>query len=185
MKKLLIIILFVLLILSGLYGGSGEVFIGLKGDLLFPSDNGYTEIYGSSVFSLGAEVGYKFKNNICIVAGFDKLKKEGDTPILNVESESEQKFISLGIGYLKNIGDSFFLRGDAGILSVSYEERAFGEEVTGSSFGFYFQGGGGIMIGSGYYLSAFIGYNQASDKVGEMSIKLGGFRTMIVFGVIF
>ncbi len=176
------------MILTGLHSkqdNDNSLFFGVKGNFMFPSDSGFKNVYGSNLFYPGAEFGYKLKNNIYFVAGFDKFNKEGETPVLKEISLSEQKIFSLGAGYSKNISDRFYLRGDAGILSVSYEEKAFGEKITGSSFGFYIQGGAGMIFGKRFYLSTLAGYSAASDKIDDLSIKLGGFKISIILGVVF
>ena len=188
MKKLIIIIISILIVLGGLFGESDNtksIFIGLKGNIMFPSDSGFKNVYGSNMFCPGAEFGFKLKNNIYFVAGFDIFKKDGETPVLKEISESEQTFISLGAGYIKNISDRFYLRGDAGILSISYEEKAFGEKITGSSFGFYLQGGAEMIFGERFYISSLAGYSSASDKIDDLSIKLGGLKISIILGVVF
>lgn len=163
--------------------GENKVFIEANGNFLFPSDSGYKDVYGSSLFYPGFEAGFKIVNNIYIFAGFELLSAEGITPVLEEDAKSTQTILSAGVGYEGDLSDKLGYRVELGGSSFSYKEEAFDEEVTGSKIGFLLKTGLTYDLSDSFYLGIFLGYNSASDSVNGVDIKLGGFKASIGAGV--
>jgi len=188
MKKaltLLIVLSLLFLFVNGEESGAKKLFVEANGNFLFPSDSVYKDVYGSSVFYPGFEAGYKIVNNIYIFAGFEMLSVDGTTPVLEESAKSTQNIFSVGVGYAGDLSDKFGYRVELGGSSFSYKEEAFGEEVTGSKFGFLLKGGLSYDLSDSFYAAFFLGYSAASDNVDGTDIKLGGFKTSLGVGVKF
>lgn len=184
MKKILIFTL-VFTISFMFVDGQNKIFIEATGNFLFPSDSGYKDVYGSSLFYPGFEAGFKIVNNIYVFTGLEMLSAKGETPVLKVEAKSTQTIISAGAGLIGKMSGKMDYRVELGASSFSYKEEAFDEEVTGSKIGFLLKCGLTYDLFDRFYLGVFLGYNSASDSVDGVDIKLGGFKTSIGAGVKF
>jgi len=187
MKRLLTVFFVILISTVLLWGTAGDkkLFVGVTGDFLSPSDGDYKEIYGSSVFYPGFEAGFLVVKNVYLKAGYEWFSKDGATPVLEEPSESYQKIITFGAGYLGSFSDTFGFRIEVGGASFSYEEKAFGETVDGSAFGFFLNGGVVYYLSDSFYLSGMLGYCSASDDVNGVDIKLGGVKLVLGLGIRF
>ncbi len=188
MKKSTIFILVLVMSFVFVFGeesGEKKLFVEVQTNLLLPSDSGYKDVYGSSVFYPGFEAGFKIINDYYIFVGYGILKTTGNTPVLEEEAKSTQQIFSLGLGYEGDFSKKFGYRVEVGGVSFSYKEEVFGEKVTGSKFGFLLKAGIVYFIGENLYISSFLSYETASDNIDGEDIKLGGFGALLGFGVKF
>ena len=178
MRKIMFVSLMILVLC--VCGLSGEKFmVSVVGNYLHPSDSGYKDIYGSSVYYPELKAGYKVYKGFFIWAGYGFFSKEGTTTELKQEARSTQHFLSFGIGYDGKISKRFGYKAELGLLNASYKEEAFGEKETGNSIGFGVETGILYEISSSFFIKISVGYLSASDKVEDVEIKLGGFKTGI------
>ena len=188
MKRIFILIIAVVFCVSFLVAdtdGDKKFFLSVNGNLLSPADDGYKDVYGSSLIFPGFEGGFKLSKSLYIKAGMHFLSKEGKTPVLDETAKSTQSIISLGAGYWGSFSDTFGYRAEAGISSFSFKEEAFGEVVDGSKVGFFLNGGLTYKVGDSFFVSFLLGYYSASADVSGVDIKLGGFNTALGFGIVF
>lgn len=189
MKKLFIPVIIIIFVFSSMLDSKVEekkrFFLGVKAGLFISSDSDYKEIYGSSIFHPAFEFGYKALKDFFILFGFDCIRKTGTTPVLKEEAKSAQKVFSAGAGFIKALNEKFDIRIQAGGTLFSYNEEALGEEVSGSAFGFFIDGGLRYNMGEKFYTSFLLGFNSASDTANDIKLKLGGFKLALVLGVKF
>ena len=183
MKKLISISLMILFLWISVYADE-KFMVTAAGSFLMPSDKNYKEIYGKGKFYPEIKAGYKIYRDFYIWAGYGFFSARGTTiPTLNEEAESSQNFLSLGAGYSKKITNRLEYKLELGAFSVSYKEEAMEEKVTGSALGFRLEGGIVFDLIKTFFAEMTIGYLKASDTVEGISIKLGGFKIGIGFGV--
>jgi hypothetical protein len=178
MNKILCATLMILVLCVFVF--SGEKFmVSVTGNYLHPSDSGYKDVYGSSIFYPEIKAGYKLYEDFFIWAGYGFFSKNGTTTELDQEAKSTQHFLSFGIGYDGKISENFGYKAEIGLLNVSYREEAMNEKITGSSIGFRVDAGILYKIFSNFFVKISSGYISASDTVQDVEIKLGGFRAGI------
>jgi len=162
------------------YVFSNEKFmVSVVGNYLNPSDSGYEDVYGSSVLFPELKAGYELYKGFYIWGGYGFFSKKGTTTELKQEAKSSQQFLSFGVGYDVKISKKFGYRAELGLLNASYKEEVFDEEVTGNSIGFGVETGILYRVWSGFLVKISAGYISASDKVEDVKIKLGGFKSGI------
>ncbi len=171
-------------LLCGYTFSDGKFMVSVSGNYLVPSDSGYKDVYGDSVFYPELKAGYRVHKGFYVFAGYGFFTKKGTTLEFGQKSESTQNFLSLGIGYEGSISDRFGYKVELGLLHAKYREEAMGEEVSGSSTGFGGEVGFLYRIHSSIFAKAFAGYLRASDRIQDVAIELGGFKAGLglVFG---
>jgi hypothetical protein len=189
MRKILILLVFVMILSVSGFGQEAEKpakFFGqLSGSFLFPADGNYKDVYGSSVFYPGIKFGYSLTKSIYLWLGYDYVSKSGTTPELEEEAQSTQHYIGLGAGYQGDFSEKFGYRVQAGVLYISYKEKALGDTVTDSAIGFELEGNLVYYFSERFYGLFVLGYAYGSDDVEDVSIKLGGLKTGIGLGIRF
>ena len=106
----------------------------------------------------GIKAGFKVLEKIYIFLGYDFLSKKGKTPVLFEDSESTQNIFSAGAGYEGRLSNKFNYRLEAGGVSFSYREEAFGESASGSKIGIALNGGFVYKLGKKLFLSLLTGF---------------------------
>lgn len=190
MKKIIsffIVLLFVWSLSSGSEDGDKrkKIMVTLNGQLLFPSDSGFKDVYGSSVLYPGLKVGYFAFKKVYFFLGYDFIYKKGKTPVFEYEAGTIQHFISLGCGYRGKISAKLAYQAELGLFNVSYQEESLGEKKSDSAIGFLVDAGFIMNLGKSFFGRISLGYFSASDTVDDVSIKLGGFKTGIGLGICF
>ena len=178
MRKIMFVSLMILVLC--VCGLSGEKFmVSVVGNYLHPSDSGYKDIYGSSVYYPELKAGYKVYKGFFIWAGYGFFSKKGTTTELEQEAKSTQQYLLFGIGYDGKLSGRFRYKAELGLLNANYKEEAFGEEVKDNSIGFGVETGILYEISSSFFIKISVGYLGASDKVEDVEIKLGGLKAGI------
>jgi len=178
MKKILFVSLMVFVLCASVF--SGEKFmVSATGNYLYPSDSGYKDVYGSSLYYPEFKAGYKLYNGFYIWAGYGFFSEKGTTTELGQKAKSTQNFLSFGIGYNGKFSGKLEYKAELGGFNADYKEEAMGEEVTGNSVGFGVETGILYRVWSSFFIKISAGYLSASDKVEEVEIKLGGFKAGI------
>jgi len=175
-------ILFASSMIFVLYGSalSGEKFmVSASGNYLNPSDSGYQDVYGSSLYYPEFLAGYKLYKGFFIWAGYGFFSKKGTTTELGQETESTQNFLSFGIGYNGKFSERAEYKVKLGMFHAGYKEEAMGEEVTGSAIGYLVEAGILYRMWSSLFIKMTTGYFSAKEKVEEFAIELGGFKAGI------
>lgn len=194
MKRIFLILLVVVLLfcvvgersLKGETGNSGgRLMVTVSGNSLSFADDGFKEIYSSSVIYPELKVAYTFYRGVFLWAGYGFYSKKSLTPVLQLETKSSQQFLSGGIGYISRISRGVEYTGDIGIFSGSYKEEALGIKLTGSALGFRIDSGLLFRVTRMFFVEMSVGYMTASDTVDDLKIKLGGFRAGVGLGARF
>jgi hypothetical protein len=169
----------VIFLLCGYTFSEGKFAFSVAGNYLIPSDSGYKDIYGNSVFYPELKTGYSVYKGFYIFAAYGFFTKKGKTLAFDQSAESIQHFLSFGIGHAGTISDRVEYKAEFGLLHASYREESMGEKVTGSSLGFCVEAGILYRIHSVLFGKISIGYLRASDSIEDVAIELGGFKTGI------
>lgn len=178
MRKTLFVSVMVFIFCTSVF--SEEKFmISVSGNYLNPSDSGFKDVYGNSVYYPELKAGYKLYKGVYIWGGYGFFSKKGTTTELEQEAKSTQHFFSFGIGHDGKIVEKLGYKAELGLFSANYKEEAMGEEVTGSSIGYGIETGILYRFWSSFLIKISAGYLSASDRVEEVEIKLGGFKAGI------
>lgn len=178
MRKILLVSLMIFVLYASVF--SGEKFmVSATGNYMNPSDSGYKDVYGSSLYYPEFKAGYKLYKGFYIWAGYGLFSKKGTTTELGQEAKSTQQFLSFGIGYNGKFSEKLEYKAELGGFNANYKEEAMGEEVTGSSIGYAVETGILYRVWSSFFIKISAGYFSATDKVEEVEIKLGGFKAGI------
>jgi hypothetical protein len=178
MRKTLFVSVMVFIFCTSVF--SGEKFmISVSGNYLNPSDSGFKDVYGNSVYYPELKVGFKFYGDFYLWVGYGFFSKKGTTTELEQEAKSTQHFFSFGIGHDGKISEKLGYKVELGGFNADYKEEAMGEDVTGSSIGYAVETGILYRVWSSLFIKISAGYLSASDKVEEVEIKLGGFKAGI------
>ncbi len=171
-------------LLAGITLGD-NVFITGTSNYLIPADKDFKDIYGKGLFYPEIKAGVKVFEGFYIWAGYGFLLAKGTTNLLAEEAESNQNYISGGFGYEGRISDRVRYKVETGTFYVNYREEAMGLKVSGSTIGYRIDGGLDIDVLKNVFLEIGGGYLAASDSIEGISIKLGGFKAGVGFGVRF
>ncbi len=160
-----------------------KVYLGLGMNLLFPSDSGYKEIYGSNVMKPDIEIGYNLSEKLSIYGGFGYMTKQGTTiGELNVETKSTSSYLDLGLGYKIYEKGKFSTKINTGLSYIMTKEEALGEQVSGKSLGFRAKLESNYGITDNIFTGLRIGYIYGKDKIEGVEVKLGGLEIGVVLG---
>jgi hypothetical protein len=163
-----------------------KFFVSVTGHYRIPSEEKFDEVYGSGIFDPEIKAGYKFLRSFHVWTGYGLSSKNGASPVLKEPAKWKQQFISIGLGYNKNLSLHFAYQVELGIFYVSYREKALGEEVSGSALGLLRIGGAGIYkISNRLFTEISLAYLLASDTLNDINIKLGGLKAGIGLGLRF
>ncbi len=189
MKKVLFVLLITIVLMTSV--SSAQNFsISFTGNLLGPADADYKKVYGNTIFFPEIKAGYLIGKEFSIWAGFGLLSATGKTSgELQEEAKSTQNFLSLGLGYVKNIANKLDLKVEAGGVYIHYKEEALELVVKDSAIGFRVDLGFLYNLSSSFFLELGAGYIYATDEVTideeTESITLGGFKAGAGVGIRF
>lgn len=186
MKRLLVLFLIIAILLPGILSGteSGKkMFVEFQGNMVFPSDGNFKDIYGTSAIYIRGKSGYKIIGDLYLFFGCGVLNITGETPILKEEAKAKQKICIFGAGYEGSISKKISYRLEGGGSNFSYTEEALDEKVTGSKLGIMVNGSIVFDFSDRFYADFSVGYIGASDSVEGVGIKLGGIHTALGIGI--
>lgn len=172
-----------------------KCFISVTGNYRIPPERGLKDIYGSGLFTPELKVGYKFYRAFYIWGGFGfstKSDKSHGFPGEPSPAKWKQAFLSLGLGYNGNMSIKFGYKAEVGMFYVSFRdemENIVEEGITysepGTTVGVRIGGAAIFKISDRLFTEVSLGYLYASDKMNDTSIRLGGIKTGVGFGLRF
>jgi hypothetical protein len=149
----------------------------VTGNILFPTDSGYKDTYGSARFYPEIRLAYALGKGFFLYAGYGLLSASGTTPGLAVDATSTQHLLSLGGGYGGPLSGKLSYRVGLGLFLDAYKEEAFGAQVSGSGIGFRADAGLCYLLTEKLSAQLGLGFLSGSDTTeDDISVKLGGFR---------
>ncbi len=169
------------------YNFEGDFFnyaFSFKAGYFMPSDEGFSEIFGSGGFSPGFAFQYNPSKNLQIDLRFHYLSVKGETvvtePVEGVEIPSKEvKFstypLSAGLRYVYNFSKSLSITAGGDLIYQKWSEDVSGWEPgsSGSDLGF------GVQVGASWFFTRFFfaeflyRYSSVSAK-GEEAGAGGG-----------
>ena len=147
------------------------------------SDSRQKEVYSSGNIYPEIKAGSKVYQDFYVWGRCGFLTANGKTPILEETAKINYLHLSIGGGYKGNFSERLAYLVELGLLYVNYKETAMGEEVSGSSVGFMLGGGVIFNIGKVFFAEVSLGYLNAKDEVEDITLKLGGIKAGIGFGI--
>jgi tetratricopeptide (TPR) repeat protein len=164
---------------------SPRLFFQLNFNQSFPADRNYKELYGNNRFFVGLHLGYRVFRDLLLWLGYGSTTAKGVIPILELNSEAEQRFVSLELAYQLKLWKNLKCQFRAGLVPIQYKETVAFDEIKDSALGF--QVGGDLLyhLNRSIYAGVAIGFLSASDTIGEKSVKLGGLNAGLALGLKF
>jgi hypothetical protein len=139
---------------------------------MLPAAENFNEIYKKGVYYPGITAGYKISRGIYIWSEYGFLSKSGIVPVFEEPSKWTQNFMSLGLGFFKNISITFAFKAELGISYVGFTEETFDEKVTGSAVGVMAGGASMFKITDRLFSEISVHYLHASSTVNDIPLKL-------------
>jgi hypothetical protein len=174
-----------------------KFFISITGNYMIPSEKGFKDNYGKGIFEPEIKVGYKFSRAFCVWSGYGfASKSETKFPDENLISPGKlrQQFLSLGLGYNKNVSINFDWKVEVGVSYVKSseemsikekEEEVFYEKQSEIAIGVRINGAGIFKISNRLFTEIALGYLYSSATINDILIDLGGLRAGIGLGLRF
>jgi hypothetical protein len=162
-----------------------KFFVSVAGKYMLPASENFGEIYEKGVYYPAITAGYKFSRGIYIWSGYGFLSKSGIVPVFEEPSKWAQNFLSLGLGFFKNISITFALKAELGVSYIGFTEETFDETVTGSTVGVRIGAAWMFKVTDLLFSEISIHYLHASSTVNDISLKLGGLKAGIGLGLRF
>ena len=189
MKRLTLTITGVLFLLASASAES-KLFLSVGANLIRPADEAYRSIYGGQVLYPELAVAFRMARGFCLTGSVGEFAKDGTTPVLGLETQAKQSYLTLGIGYLHRISGGICVEAGAGGAILKFREDALDTWVEGHKVGLMAEGGvfyvpedGQIFLGLKLgFLSASVN-DIASDVAGSQQVQLGGFRISVSAGI--
>ena len=173
---------FVLLILSLVIFGSTltsaiDFTIGVEAGYFFPSDDDFSDIYGSAPI-FGINAGCTPAENIQIIFGANYYGKSSETSITLEPINIDIITARVG-GYYLFIMDTIRPKFGAGIVFASVNEDTSFKEFSDSSIGWFVAAGADMPLGEKIIAGLEIQYSDASME-GDFGDQLVGGLSMLV-----
>ncbi len=181
MRKLLVLFLLTASLSSLM---AGNLSLSLSADLMRPRDERYRQIYGNLSLMGEIRASYCIYGDYYLWAGYALLPDRGHTlPRLSLESTIYQHFFSFGVGFRERLLKHFGYKVELGGSYVFYRESALGTSATGGGFGFRGEIGLVFFLSKKYFTELNFGYIAAYEKQEIETLKFGGFKAGIAFGM--
>jgi hypothetical protein len=183
MKKTLLVILAITILAASVPAKS--LSLALTVSYLGKTDSGFKEVYGAGGILPGLRFEAGVWKGLSLYCSYDYFSKKGTTPALGQEAKTREHFLSVGAAWKGALGEKLDWSLFGGLLYVSYREEALDEKVTGNAMGAEIGAGLDYRISSGLFLFPYASYMAANDTVGEIDVKLGGFKAGVGLGLRF
>jgi hypothetical protein len=161
-------------------GGSEEKafkgFVSGRVNLFSSSDSVYREIYGGAL-QPEVKLGVGVWKNLYVWGGFGWLSDKGSLPSVLEETRVKRTEIGVGAGWRHEL-EKWSLRGEVGLVSISYKEEALGETGKGSGLGCKVTGAADYCFWKRLYFTLQASWFDARTDSEAEKLKLGG----LIFG---
>ena len=184
MKKMIFLLTLIFLGSTTLFS-LDRLMISVGGNYFAPSDEGYKTIYGKTQFCPDFKATVRVYNRFFIGIGYGICVAKGTIPPSNDPTESRLDFLSISAGYRAPLVGKLIFRIELGGENVSYKEKAWGEEKSGSSSALRIGGGIDIPVSKILFGALSFSYANPESTIDEETIKLGGFKAGVSLGMKF
>jgi len=150
-----------------------------------PSSSAYRAIYGETAVMPEIKLTYKMIKNFTLWGGFGLFSKQGFIEEVAEEAEIRQNFFSIGVGYAHKLSAKLRLRGEIGLIYITFSEKALQMVQEGSGLGWKLGADLDYFIGKKLFVTLAAAYSAASDNVETGKIDLGGFQAGLGLGFAF
>ena len=162
-----------------------KLFFQLNYDFFSHASSDYRDVYGSTASFAVVNVGYRFSSSLFAKFGFNYYSQDGEVPGVGIQTEANQKFWSLVLGYEGKIIGRLAYQVEGGSFYIDYREKVRGAELSGNALGFRLGGNLVYRFGASAFTVISAGYLNASDTMGNKKVKLGGLYTGAGIGLLF
>jgi len=162
-------------------------YIDLMMNGMYPFDSDFRDVYKSFVIYPEIGAGYILSEKIYVFGNFGFYNLEGTTPEWDFTVKMDQKIISAGGGYLKQLSDKIGASAELGLTYVTYTEELEVMEIENSDncIGFFIGGKGYYSISELLNLVLKVKYSTISEDIEDVSVNFGGlnfgFGLMLTF----
>ena len=150
-----------------------------------PSSSAYRAIYGETAVMPEIKLTYKMIKNFTLWGGFGLFSKQGFIEEVAEEAEIRQNFFSIGVGYAHKLSAKLRLRGEIGLIYITFSEKALQMVQEGSGLGWKLGADLDYFIGKKLFVTLAAAYSAASDNVETGKIDLGGLQAGLGLGFAF
>lgn len=182
MKKIAIIVCLTFLVPAAAGAANPLFLFSIAGNYMRPADAAYRSIYGNQVLYAEFDAGVHIYRGIHILGSYGRLSKSGTTPELELESHSMQQFISVGVGYIRQISGLLNIEVEGGLVGAKYREEALDAVVSGQRPGIR-AGLGLLFMAEEGKIFAGAKFVYISAKVPDPEIRLGGAQATLCVGL--
>jgi hypothetical protein len=154
-------------------------------NLFFSSASGYRQIYGNTVFMPEIKITRLVYGNICVWGGCGWISKHGLIEDVNEPAQIRQTMLGVGLGYVHKLSALLQLRGELGLMFISFKEEALEVVQRGSGLGWKIGANLDCFAWKKVFATLSASFSQASDEVQTGKVKLGGFQLGVGLGFAF
>jgi hypothetical protein len=183
-KKNVLAVSIILILFSTVQAGNSFGF-SIIGNYLIPSDGDYKTIYGEGMIYPELKFEFTVFKGLSIWLGYGYLTANGVIPILEYDAKSNQHHLSLGAGYTLRFFDFMGAKIQLGSFNVYYIEKTTDIEETGLAFGYRADLALMFNLGDHFFLGLSGGYMHAGKSLYGRTVKFGGFKGGLEFGILF
>ncbi len=163
---------------------AGGLSLSLSADLMRPRDDRYRQIYGKLSFLGEVRASYCIYGDYYLWAGYALLPDRGHTlPRLSLRTTIYQHFFSIGVGFRERLLKSIGYKVELGGTYVFYKESALGTSATGGGLGFRGEAGIVFFLSKKYFSELTFGYIAGFERQEIETLKFGGFKAGVTFGM--
>jgi len=178
--RLLILVSFLFACL-GAAGSAAEIpahkFMATAGvNGFFPSSGDYRQTFGRSLLMREFKLTCLVYRNFSLWGGFGWVAKQGWIEEVDETARIKQTFLSLGAGYAHKLSGKLRLRGELGMVYVSFKEEAMEVTQKGSGLGWKIGADLDYLVGQRLFVTLAAAYSMAGDETEAGKIDLGGFQ---------
>ena len=163
----------------GVAGPAAEIpahkFMATAGaNVFFPASGDYRSIFGSSVLMPEIKVTCLVYRNFTLWGGFGWVAKQGWIEEVAETARIKQSFFSVGAGYAQPLSPKMRLRGELGLVYVSFKEEALEMTQKGSGLGWKIGADLDYFVGKRLFVTLAAAYSKTGDETEAGKIDLGG-----------
>jgi hypothetical protein len=150
-----------------------------------PSSSAYRAIYGETAVMPEIKLTYKMIKNFTLWGGFGLFSKQGFIEEVAETAQIRHNFIGIGVGYAHKLSAKLRLRGEIGLIYITFSEKALQMVQKGSGLGWKLGADLDYFIGKKMFVTLAAAYSAASDNVETGKIDLGGLQAGLGLGFAF